>query len=49
MPPSPASEMPIIQASAATCSGLPPKSRSSSGLSTEARIAVPMRVRVSST
>ena len=35
--------------SAATCSGLPPKSLSSSGLSTEARIAVPMRVRLSST
>ena len=49
MPPRPASEMPIIQARAATCSGLPPNSRSSSGLSTEARIAVPTRVRVSST
>ena len=47
MPPSAASEMPIAQESAATWSGLPPNSLSSSGLSTEARIAVPIRVRVS--
>ena len=40
--------MPIAHDSAATWSGLPPNSRSRSGLSTEARIAVPMRVRLSS-
>ena len=48
MPPSAESDMPIAQASAATRSGRPPKSISSSGLSTEARIAVPIRVRLRS-
>ena len=40
--------MPSAQEIAAAVSGLPPNSLSSSGLSTDARIAVPMRVLVSS-
>ena len=49
MPASAAREMPIAQDSEATASGLPPNSWSSTGLSTDARIAVPIRVRLSST
>ena len=48
MPASADSEMPIAHDSAAIRSGRPPYSWSSSGLSTEARIAVPIRVRFSS-
>ena len=48
MPASAESEMPSAQEIAAAVSGRPPNSLRSSGLSTEARIAVPIRVLVRS-
>ena len=47
MPPTPTSPMPTKLASVATRSGRMPFSAASSGLSAEARMALPMRVKAS--